>query len=242
MEIKEMRNTFVIFQKELKSFFNSPMAYIFLVIFALVTGYFFTNTFFLYNQSDMRALFSIVPLVYLFFIPAVTMGLIAKEKSVGTIETISTLPIQDRDVVLGKFLAGYSLIIIGLMVTVIHYITLSFVGTNVDHGAVLSGYFGLILLGGVYSSVGVFSSSLTENSVVAFIIGVFIVLIFFLLDKTLIFVPDALAGFLQYLSVDFHLSNISRGVIDTRNLVYFGSVIGFFLFLTTRVVESRKWG
>ena len=210
-----MRNTFVIFQKELKSFFNSPMAYIFLVIFALVTGYFFTNTFFLYNQSDMRALFSIVPLVYLFFIPAVTMGLIAKEKSVGTIETISTLPIQDRDVVLGKFLAGYSLIIIGLMVTVIHYITLSFVGTNVDHGAVLSGYFGLILLGGVYSSVGVFSSSLTENSVVAFV---------------------------QYLSVDFHLSNISRGVIDTRNLVYFGSVIGFFLFLTTRVVESRKWG
>jgi len=237
-----MRNTFVIFQKELKSFFNSPMAYIFLVIFALVTGYFFTNTFFLYNQSDMRALFSIVPLVYLFFIPAVTMGLIAKENSVGTIETISTLPIQDRDVVLGKFLAGYSLIIIGLLVTVIHYVTLTFVGTNVDHGAVLSGYFGLVLLGGVYSSVGVFSSSLTENSVVAFIIGVFIVLVFFLLDKTLIFVPDALAGFVQYLSIDFHLSNMSRGVIDTRNLVYFGSVIGFFLFLTTRVVESRKWG
>jgi len=237
-----MHNTLVIFKKELKSFFNSPMAYIFLVIFALVTGYFFTNTFFLYNQSDMRALFSIVPLVYLFFIPAVTMSLIAKEKSVGTIETISTLPIQDRDVVLGKFLAGYSLIIIGLMVTVIHYITLAFVGTNVDHGAVLSGYFGLILLGGVYSAVGIFSSSLTENSVVAFIIGVFIVLIFFLLDKTLIFVPDAFAGFVQYLSVDFHLSNISLGVIDTRNLVYFGSVIGFFLFLTTRIVESRKWG
>jgi ABC-2 type transport system permease protein len=217
------------------------MAYIFLVVFALVNGYFFTNTFFLYNQSDMRALFGIVPLVYLFFIPAVSMGLISREKSLGTIEIISTLPIRERDIVLGKYLAGFTLILVALLTTAVHYITLYNVGTTVDHGAVFTGYLGLALLGGVYTSVGIFASSLTENQVIAFIVGIAIVLAFFLMDKLLFFVPASMAGIIQYLSTEFHLSNISRGVIDTRNLIYFGSVIGFFLSMTTRVLESRKW-
>ena len=217
------------------------MAYIFLVVFALVNGYFFTNTFFLYNQSDMRSLFGIVPLVYLFFIPAVSMGLISREKSLGTIEIISTLPVRERDIVLGKFLAGVSLILVALFTTIIHYITLINVGTTIDHGAVFTGYLGLALLGGVYTSVGIFSSSLTENQVIAFIVGIAIVITFFLMDKLLVFVPPGLAGLIQYLSTEFHLSNMSRGVIDTRNIIYFGSVIGFFLFMTTRVLESRKW-
>jgi ABC-2 type transport system permease protein len=217
------------------------MAYVFLVVFALVNGYFFTNTFFLYNQSDMRSLFGIVPLVYLFFIPAVSMGLISREKSLGTLEIISTLPIRERDIVIGKYLAGLSLILVALFTTSIHYITLYNVGTTIDHGAVFTGYLGLALLGGVYTAVGVFSSSLTENQVIAFIVGIAIVLIFFLMDKLLMFVPASLAGIVQYMSTEFHLSNIARGVIDTRNLVYFGSVIGFFLFMTTRVLEARKW-
>ena len=236
-----MHNVCTIYKKELGSFFNSPMAYIFLVIFALVNGYFFTNTFFLYNQSDMRALFSIVPLVYLFFIPAVSMGLISREKSLGTVEIISTLPLKDRDVVIGKYLASLSLILVALLFTMIHYITLINVGTNIDHGAVFTGYLGLVLLGGVYTAIGIFASSLTENQVIAFIIGIAIVILFFLMDKLLIFVHPSMAGLVQYLSTEFHLSNISRGVIDTRNLIYFGSVIGFFLFMTTRVIESRKW-
>jgi len=237
----KMHNIITIYRKELRSFFTSPMAYIFLVVFALVNGYFFTNTFFLYNQSDMRALFGIVPLVYLFFIPAVSMGLISREKSLGTIEIISTLPVRERDIVLGKYLAGFTLILIGLLTTAVHYITLYNVGTTVDHGAVFTGYLGLALLGGVYTSVGVFASSLTENQVIAFIVGIAIVLAFFLMDKLLFFVPASMAGIIQYLSTEFHLSNISRGVIDTRNLIYFGSVIGFFLSMTTRVLESRKW-
>ena len=110
-----MHNMITIYKKELRSFFTSPMAYIFLVVFSLVNGYFFTNTFFLYNQSDMRALFGIVPLVYLFFIPAVSMGLISREKSLGTIEIISTLPIRERDIVLGKYLAGFTLILVALL-------------------------------------------------------------------------------------------------------------------------------
>ena len=236
-----MHSILTIYKKELRSFFTSPMAYIFLVVFALVNGYFFTNTFFLYNQSDMRALFGIVPLVYLFFIPAVSMGLISREKSLGTIEIISTLPVRERDIVLGKYLAGFTLILVGLLTTAVHYITLYNVGTTVDHGAVFTGYLGLALLGGVYTSVGVFASSLTENQVIAFIVGIAIVLAFFLMDKLLFFVPASMAGIIQYLSTEFHLSNISRGVIDTRNLIYFGSVIGFFLSMTTRVLESRKW-
>ena len=205
MEIQQLNNAIIIFHRELKSFFDSPMAYVFLVVFAVVNGYFFTNTFFLYGQSDMRALFGIVPLVYLFFIPGVMMGLISREKGLGTLEIISTLPIHDRDIVLGKYLAGFVLILIALLTTSLHYITLIAVGN------------------------------------VSFIVGIAIIFVFWLMDKMLLFVHPSLAGIVQYLSVEFHLSNISRGVIDTRNIIYFGSVIGFFLFLTTRLVESRRW-
>ena len=241
METQLLNNTLVIFRRELRSFFDSPMAYIFLVVFAVVNGYFFTNTFFLYGQSDMRALFGIVPLVYLFFIPGVMMGLISREKGLGTIEIISTLPINDRDIVIGKYLAGFVLILMALLTTSLHYITLISVGTEIDHGAVFTGYLGLALVGGVYASIGLFASSLTDNQVVSFIVGIAIIFVFWLMDKMLLFVHPSLAGIVQYISVEFHLSNISRGVIDTRNIIYFGSVIGFFLFLTTRLVESRRW-
>ena len=236
-----MRNIKIVYFKEMKSYFNSPMAYIFLVIFSIINGYFFTRTFFLFNQSDMRSLFNIIPLVYLFFIPAVTMSLLAREKNLGTMEVISTLPLKDMDFVAGKFLAAFSLVATGLLVTLIHFLTLIQVGTNVDYGAVFSGYLGLALAGALYSSVGTFASSVTDNQVVAFIIGIFIVLIFFLMDKMLMFVPVYLTGLIQYLSVDYHLSNISRGVIDSRNLVYFTSVVSFFLFMTVRVLEIRRW-
>ena len=236
-----MRNLKAIYIKEMRSYFDSPMAYIFLVIFTVINGYFFTRTFFLFNQSDMRSLFDIIPLVYIFFIPAVTMSLIARENNLGTMEVISTLPLKDMDFVLGKFLAALSLIVIGLLITLIHFFTLTQVGTNIDYGAVFTGYLGLALAGAVYSSVGIFASSLTDNQVVAFIIGIFIVIIFFLMDKMLMFVPISLTGLIQFLSVDYHLSNISRGVIDSRNLIYFSSVVGFFLFMTVRVLEIRKW-
>ena len=236
-----MRNLKAIYFKEMKSYFNSPMAYIFLVIFAIINGYFFTRTFFLFNQSDMRSLFNIIPLVYLFFIPAITMSLIAREKNLGTMEVISTLPLKDLDFVAGKFLAALSLVLVGLFITLVHFFTLIQVGTNIDYGAVFTGYLGLALAGAVYSSIGTFASSITDNQVVAFIIGIFIVIIFFLMDKMLMFVPVSLTGIIQYLSVDYHLSNISRGVIDSRNLIYFASVVGFFLFMTVRVLEIRKW-
>ena len=237
-----MKNNIInIFIKEFMGYFTSPMAYIFLIVFSLVNGYFFSNTFFLIGQSDLRALFNIVPMVYLFFIPAVTMSLIAKEKNLGTMEVIATLPIKEYEFVLGKYLAALGLIAVGLLFTGIHFFTLVNFGTNVDYGALFTGYLGLFFAGAVYASMGTFASSLFDNQVVAFIIAIFIVLIFFLFDKLLIFVPSFMAGFIQYLSVDYHISNMSRGVIDSRNIIYFLSIIGIFLFATVQVLSSKKW-
>ena len=236
-----MNNIIHIYLKELRSYFNGPMAYIFLVIFSLVTGYFFSNTFFIFGQSDMRALFQIVPLVYLFFIPAITMGIISKEKNIGTMEVMCTLPIKDHEFVLGKYLAILTLLEVALFLTGIMFINLVFVGTNIDYGAVFTGYLGLFLAGAVYASMGLFASSLTDNQVVGFIIAIFFVLIFFLIDKLLIFMPHSIAGTMQYLSIDYHLSNISKGVLDTRNLIYFFSMITLFIMLTVESLNSRKW-
>lgn len=237
-----MNNIKHIFKKEVGSYFNSPMAYIFLVIFAIVNSFFFTNIFFKINQSDLRTLFNIIPLVYLFFIPAICMGLIAKEKNTGTMEVLTTLPITDRELVIGKFLSALFLIFVGLLFTFIQLYTLIQTGTDIDYGAIFTGYLGLLLLGAVYSSIGIFASSVSNDQIVAFIIGVFLVLVFYLMDKTiLLFTPPFMASFIQYLAVDYHLTNISRGVIDSRNIIYFLSVISFFLFMTIRLLESRKW-
>jgi ABC-2 type transport system permease protein len=236
-----MNNIINTFKKEFSSYFTSPMAYIFLVVFGLVNGYFFSNTFFLIGQSDLRSLFNIIPMVYLFFIPAITMGLIAKEKNLGTMEIICTLPIKEHEFVIGKYLAALALILIGLIFTIVHFFTLVSFGTNIDYGALFTGYLGLFFAGAVYAAIGTFSSSLFDNQVVAFIIGVFIVLMFFLFDKLLIFVPSFMAGTIQYMSVDYHMSNMSRGVIDTRNIIYFVSVVGIFLFATVQSLSSRKW-
>ncbi len=236
-----LRNVGLIFRKELAAYFNSSAAYITLLVFLLITGWFFSSSFFIINESDLRVLFSLVPIIYLFFIPAVTMGLIAREKSSGTMEFLVTLPLSDWEVVLGKYLAAVALIAVGLGFTLFHFATLLLVATDLDPGAVFTGYLGLLLVGGVYAAAGVFCSAMTGNQITAFILSFMIVFVFFMLDKMLIFVPGSLTAFVQYVSIDFHLSNISRGVIDSRNLVYFASITGLFLMLAVRVLEMRKW-
>jgi|TARA_B100001964_G_scaffold141485_1_gene155967 ABC-2 type transport system permease protein len=180
-------------------------------------------------------------MVYLIFIPAISMGLIARENNIGTMETIATLPIKTHEFVLGKYFAAVVLILLGLLATIIHFFTLVKFGTKIDYGALFTGYIGLAFVGSMYASIGIFASSITDNQVVAFIIGVFIVLIFFLMGFFLPLVPSDLAGIVQYISVDYHYSNISRGVIDSRNIVYFLSVIGFFLIMTIQSLQSRRW-
>jgi ABC-2 type transport system permease protein len=228
-------------QKEFKGYFNSPSAYIILVAFLLIIGWFFASPLFINNSAELRSLFNIVPILYIFFIPAITMGLIAKEKNTGTIELLTTFPIKDSEIILGKFWASLSLILTGLLFTLIHLITIVILGKNIDFGAVFCGYMGLILLGAVYSSIGLFASSLTNNQIVAFIISFFIIFFLFILQYTLLLLPSYIVGLFQYLSIGYHFSNIARGVIDTRNIIYFLSLIILFLKLSIIALRNRKW-
>ncbi len=236
-----MSNHIAVFcKKELRSLFDSPVAYIVITIFLLICGWFFFSDLFLVNQASLRNLFNIIPFIFMFFVPAVTMRLISEEKRSGTIEVLLTLPVRDYEIVLGKFLAGLILIAVAVMLTLTYTLTLSGLG-DLDSGSVVAGYFGLIFLGATYPSIGVFTSSLTQNQIVAFITSFVIIFALYMLDKVLIFLPNFLVSFFEYLSADYHFSNISRGVIDSRDVVYYLSVIFFFLFLAVRALESRKW-
>ena len=163
-----MSNHAAIFcRKELRTFFDSHIAYIVITIFLLIAGWFFFSDLFLVNQASLRNLFSIIPFIFMFFVPAVTMRLISEEKRSGTIEGLVTLPVRDYEIILGKFLAGLILIGVAVILTLVYAITLSGIG-DFDFGSVVSGYVGLIFLGAAYLSIGIFTSSLTENQIVAF--------------------------------------------------------------------------
>jgi len=235
-----MKNILTIFRKELKSYFSSPVAYIVIAVFLIITGWFFTSSLFLAGLVTMRNVFDIIPFIFLFFIPAISMRSFSEEKKTGTIELLLTKPISDSDIVIGKFLAALGLTAIALAFTLIYVISLSFLG-KLDYGAIIGSYLGLLLMSGIYISIGIFASSLTENQVVAFIISFLIVFGLFMLNKVLMFLPTSLASILEYISIDYHFGNIARGVLDTRNLLYYISGITIFLLLTKASLESRRW-
>ena len=235
-----MKNILTIYKKELRSYFSSPVAYIVLTVFLIITGWFFTSNLFLGGVVTMRNVFDIIPFIFLFFIPAITMRSFAEEKKTGTIELLLTKPITDLDIVVGKFLAALTLTAVALLFTWIYVISLTFIG-KLDFGAVTGAYLGLILMAGVYVSIGIFASSLTQNQVVAFIISFLIVFALFMLNKVLLFLPSGLASIFEYLSIDYHFGNIARGVLDTRNLIYYFSGILIFILLTKTSLESRRW-
>lgn len=233
-------NVGTIFQKELRSYFNSAVAYVVIVVFLAIVGWMYTSSMFLVNAASLRLMFELIPLVFLFVVPAVTMRLLAEEKKAGTIELLTTKPLHDWEIVTGKFLAAWALIGVALLPTLIYYITVAFLG-DIDNGPVIGGYLGLLLMAGVYVSIGLLASSLTENQIVAFIVGLLLMFAFYIMDKVLIFVPDFMTSVIEYLGIDFHFSNIARGVIDSRDVVYFGSLLGFTLYLSVVSLERRKW-
>jgi ABC-2 type transport system permease protein len=235
-----MKNVLNIFRKELKSYFNSAVAYIVIVVFLAIVGWFFTSNLFLMNIASLRMVFEIIPLVFLFFVPAITMRLLSEEKKSGTIELLVTKPVRDVEIVLGKFLAAWALMAIAIVPTLCYYFTVTAIG-SIDVGPVIGGYIGLLLMGAVYIGIGVFASSLTENQVVAFIISFLIVFVLFMLDKVLIYVPEGLTSVVQFLGIDYHFSNIARGVIDSRDIIYYLSALGFSIVLASTSMESRKW-
>ncbi len=235
-----LQNISPIFRRELRSYFNSPVAYVVIVVFLAIIGWFFTSNLFLMNVASMRVVFELVPLVFLFFVPAITMRLLAEEKKSGTLELLTTKPVTDVEIVIAKFLAAWCLLAAALMPTLLYLITMMALG-SIELGPVVAGYIGLLLMGGAYIAIGIFASSLTENQIIAFIISFLIVLVLFLMDKVLMYVPEGLASTLEFLAVDYHFSNIARGVIDSRDIIYFVSLLGFSLLLATVSLERRKW-
>ncbi len=224
-----MQQILHITKNEFKTYFVSPIAYIVISVFLLVTGWFFFTTFFLTNQASTRNFFALLPFIFSFVIPAVTMRLFSEELSSGSYETLLTMPVTFMDVIMGKFLAGVLFIAVMLVPTFSYSITVSFIG-ELDWGPVFAGYTGAILLGAAFCSIGLFASSLTRNQIVAFITGTAICFTLTMLDKMLFFLPPSFIDALEYMGADFHFHNISKGVIDSRDLLYFLSVIFFGLY------------
>lgn len=235
-----MTNTVAIFKKEIRSYFNSAIAYIFIIVFLLITGWFFANDLFLVNQASMRGPLQIIPLIFVFFIPGISMRLISEEKKTGTIELLVTMPIKDHEIIFGKYLASLFLLTIAVLATIPYVITISALG-NVDGGVIIGQYVGMLLVGASYLAIGIFASSVTQNQIIAFITSFLIIFAFFMIGKILVFVPADIVTIAEYLSVDFHFENMVRGVVDSRDLIYYFSLIGFFLLLAFRAMESRKW-
>jgi ABC-2 type transport system permease protein len=235
-----LHNVWPIFKRELRGYFDSPVAYVVITAFLLVTGWFFTTNFFVVAQADLRVIFSIIPFIFLFFTPAITMRLISEERKGGTMELLVTMPINDSAIIIGKYLAALALLVASILPTIVYLITVSFLG-DVDPGPAIGGYLGLILMGAAYLAIGTFGSSLTDSQVIAFIVSFFLTFLFFLMDKVLFLLPTWMVSFVEYLSIESHFQNISRGVVDTRDLIYYASLIVVALYFAARSLASRRW-
>jgi ABC-2 type transport system permease protein len=234
-----MENTIHIFRKEFKGYFVTPIAYIVITIFLILSGWFFFSTFFLYNQAEMRNFFALLPIIFSFIIPAITMRLFSEEFNTGSYELLLTMPVTTLDVIVGKFLAAAAFVSLMLLPTLSYAVMISFIG-ELDWGPVIGGYLGSILLGATFASIGLFASSLTRNQIIAFIIGMSICFVLTLIDKMLFFLPESALGMLQFLGADFHFQNISRGILDSRDILYFLSIGFVMLYATNLVIQEKK--
>lgn len=242
---------FALWKKEVLAFFSSLTGYLVAGVFLLVTGLFLWvipgNLNILFGgYASLDSLFWLAPWLYLFLVPAVTMRLLSEERKSGTIELLLTKPLTDWSIVGGKYLAGVTLVVISLIPTLVYFFSVHSMAQpvgNIDHGAIWGSYIGLILLGAVYTSIGLFTSSVTENQIVAFVLAVLVCYIFYNGFQAMAELPlfRPVNSFLVYLGIDSHYQSISRGVVDSRDLIYYGGVITFFLVLTKTVLSSRKW-
>ncbi|MCR4789486.1 MAG: ABC transporter permease [Treponemataceae bacterium] len=239
MSNKNQNTVAVIMKRELKSYFSSFVAYLVTFLFLLVSGFLFFMVFFLDDRADMRRYFIYLPLFFALFIPALTMRLFSEEMGRGTIETLMTLPVNSFDVVMGKYLAAFITSVIMLLPTLIYVITVSCFG-HMDPGPLFCQYLGAVLLAATFSAVGIFASSLTKNQIVAFLIAFGISIVLAMIDQFLIFLPAVIVNGLQYISAGYHFSSMSRGIIDSRDLIYFVSVSVFFIALTVQITENRR--
>ncbi|MEW6746985.1 MAG: Gldg family protein [Planctomycetota bacterium] len=237
-----MRNVCTLAAKEFRSTFRTPIAYVIIALFLAVMGwlFFYYHPFFQAGEASLRAFFGELPLVFLFFIPALTMRLWAEERKVGTIEILLTLPLRSWQVVLGKFLGALALIASMLALTFPLPVVVFYLG-NPDPGPIIGGYLGAIFLGAAYAAIGLFASGLTENQIIAFLLGVVLGFFLFILDFAgLHELFPSLAEVLERLSLRHHFQSIGRGVIDSRDILYYLSVIGLFLVMNSCFLRTRS--
>jgi len=242
---------FTLFIKEINGFLNALIGYIVMIVFLLITGLFLWVFKMEFNVLDfgfagLDGLFILAPFVFLFLIPAITMRSFADEKKSGTIELLMTQPLTDVQVILAKYFAGVVLVVISLLPTLIYYFSLYRLGLppgNLDSGSIWGSYIGLFFLGASFVSIGIFASSLTDNQIVSFILAVFISFLLYMgFELVYTFVVSGKAGLIiESLGLNAHYTSMSRGVVDTRDLIYFASVTVIFILLTKLSLESRKW-
>ena len=239
-----MNNIAAIFKKEFRSYFNSPIAYIFITFFLALSAWFFFRGFFIISQANMRGFFTVMPWLYLFFVPAVTMKLWSEERKLGTVEILMTLPIKDFEVVLGKYLASFALLGVTILLSLSLPISVASLG-DPDGGPIVGGYIGLLLMGAAYLSIGLFASTLTENQIISFIVGIGLCFVLLIIGEDIVLFnirSPWLASLFSYLGLGTHFSSLLRGVIDSRDIIYYFSLIGFFLYLSTLRIQMQKVG
>lgn len=236
------KTIYFLFKKELMAYFNSPIAYIFIGVFLVVGNWLFFKDFFLYGQANMRPYFGLLPWIFLFMSPAVTMRLWAEEKKSGTIEFLLTLPVTDWQVVIAKFLSSLFFMFVALLTSFTLPLTVASLG-NMDWGPVIGGYIGALFLAGAYLSLGLFISSTTKNQIIAFLLSLVVSFAAFIVgaDFVLYGAPNFLVPVMEFVGLGSHFYNISKGIIDSRDIIYYSSFIFLFLWLNARVIESRSW-
>ena len=240
---------FAIFQKEIGSFFNSLIAYIvmavFLISIGLIVWVFPESNVLEYGYADLNSFFSLAPYVLIFLIPAITMRSIAEESRNGTLELLLTKPLLNRDLILGKFLANWLLVLITISPTTLYYVSIYLLGNpigNVDSAAVFGSYIGLFLFSGVLVSMGIWASALNDNQIVAFVLGVFLAFIWYVGFSSVssLFADGLLAQLFSWLALDEQYRALGRGLVDSRNVVYLLTLITFFLTITYWRIESLR--
>jgi ABC-2 type transport system permease protein len=228
--------------KELQGYFNSPLAYIIITVFLVLTSWLFFREFFLTGQSSMRSYIALLPWVFLFLIPAITMRLWAEEQKMGTLETLFTAPITPWEAVLGKFMASLAFLVIMLMLSITIPLILLFTG-NPDLGAIIGGYLGALLLGASYLAIGIWVSSVTDSQIIAFILSAVLMFMLYIIGEASILqtVSPSLVPALKYFGLGAHFSSMARGVLDSRDLIYYTLVIFTFLYLNVTSLRIKKW-
>jgi len=234
-----MKSILHIIRKELIVYFVSPVAYIVISIFLILSWWSFFPALFLQNQAEIRSYFSWLPIILSFVMPAVTMRLFSEELNTGSYEMLLTLPVTALDVVIGKFLSAVIFSIIMMIPTLSYGIFVSFLG-DMDWGIALGGYIGAIFLAAAFSAIGLFASSLTRNQIIAFIIGTALCFVLTLIDKMLFFLPESMLNIIQFFGADYHFQNIAKGIIDSRDILYFISICFVMMYGANLVVQEKK--